>query len=100
MADDLASLWKEQQVAPFLQGSMGLRTGGRPLLKLDVAVGAILTGCLRSDGIPRPLPVEKRSELAECRAELERALADLPLDPESRAYFSRLELLAAAILKG
>ena len=100
MAEDLAALWRAQQLAPFPPGGMKLQSGGRPLLKLDAAVGAILTGCLRTDGIPRPLPAEKHAELAACRVELERALADLPLDPESRTYFSRLEILAAAVLRG
>jgi hypothetical protein len=65
---------------------------------VDASVGACLTASLRVDGRPRPLPPERRAELARGRDRAARAVRELPLDPEGKAYFERLVALADAVL--
>jgi hypothetical protein len=97
---DLAELWRTQQNAQFPASCLPLTIDGLKLVKLDAASGAILTACLRSDGVPRRLEDAKRRDLERHRALVSRALAELPLDADGKAYFERLALLSDHILKG
>lgn len=95
---DVPSVWREHQVAPFPFSCLKQAVSGTPLVKLDAETGACLTASLRTDGIPRALAEDRRAALARCRERVAEALRDVPLDPEARAYFERLETLAAAVL--
>lgn len=95
---DLPALWREQQHAAFPAGALGLSIDGLPLVKLDATAGATLTASLRSDGIVRPITEVRRAELVRMRELASRALAELPLDGETRAYLGRLVALAEAVL--
>ena len=97
---DLPALWRAQQNATFPLSAFKLSLDGVPLVQLDARAGAILTGCLRTDGVPRPLSLEKRARLSQCRELLGRALGETALEPEARAYFERLAVLADAVLEG
>jgi hypothetical protein len=94
---DLAALWREQQLAPFPAGERDRQVDGESLLKLDAAVGAILTASLRRDGIPRPLDPARRADLASRLPLLETAAAGLPAG-EARRYAERLVILSRAVL--
>ena len=96
---DLPALWKEQQLATFPAACLGRSAGGIGLLKLDAGVGALLTACLRQDGLPRVLSGLQRSELERQRPLLEAALADAGPTGEGRRYFERLHLLADHVLR-
>lgn len=96
---DLPAVWKEQQLATFPSGCLGRSAGGVGLLKLDAGVGALLTACLRQDGLPRPLSGAQRSELKGLLPLLVAALADAGLTGEGRRYFERLHLLADHVLR-
>ena len=97
---DLAELWRTQQNAQFPASCLPLAVDGMKLVKLDAAAGAILTGSLRSDGVPRRLEDAKRRDLERHRALILKALAEVPLDADGKAYFERLALLSDHILKG
>jgi hypothetical protein len=96
---ELGEVWRAQQNAPFPASCLPLSIEGVRLVKLDAAVGAILTGSLRTDGVIRPLEPKKRLDLERHQGLIARVLSEIVLDPESRAYFERLELLSAGILK-
>ncbi len=95
---DVPSVWREHQVAPFPCACLKQAVSGTPLVKLDAETGACLTASLRSDGIPRALAEDRRATLARCCERVAAALRDVPLDPEGRAYFERLERLSAVVL--
>lgn len=96
---DLPVVWKEQQLATFPAGCLGRSAGGVGLLKLDAGVGALLTACLRQDGLPRPLSELQRSDLERQLPLLQAALADAGLMGEGRRYFERLHALTDHVLK-
>ncbi len=100
MTDPVAALWLLHQHATFPASCLAVEVSGLPLVKLDARMGACLTASLRTDGAPRPLPAERREELARCRDLAERAAREAGLDPEGRAYFERLVALADEVLKG
>ena len=87
---DLPGLWREHQHAAFPAAAM-------KFVAIDARLGALLTASLRSDGLPRALPPEKREDL---KAALDQAVDVLKqeLDVESRAYFERLVVLGRAVL--
>jgi|ERR1041384_4878638 plasmid stability protein len=95
---DVAAIWHEHQAAPFPYSCLKLALGGVPLVKLDAEAGAILTASLRTDGVPRALAADRRAVLARCRERIVEVLRDVPLDPEARAYFERVDVLAQAVL--
>lgn len=95
MIDDL---WRVHQNAPFPASCLPLSVDGVKLVKIDAVVGAILTASLRTDGVVRPL--SKRTDLERHRPLILKALQELPLDPEAKAYFERLAALSERVLKG
>jgi hypothetical protein len=94
---DLPALWKEHQSAPFPASCLPLSLDGLKLVKIDAAVGAILTACLRMDGVARPLDEELRRDLDRHRELISRLLRELSLDGEGKAYFARLEELSLRV---
>jgi hypothetical protein len=94
---DLPALWKEHQAAPFPASCLPLSLEGLKLVKIDAAVGAILTACLRTDGVVRPLDEERRRDLDRHRELISRLLRELSLDGEGKAYFARLEDLSLRV---
>jgi len=97
---DLGDVWRAQQNAQFPTSCLALSIDGVRLVQLDAAAGAILTGSLRTDGVVRPLDEKKRRDLERHHALIARALRELVLDAESRAYFERLDVLADHLLRG
>jgi len=87
---DLPGLWREHQHATFPAAAL-------KFVAVDARLGALLTASLRSDGLPRALPPDKREAL---KAALDQAVDVLKqeLDVESRAYFERLVALGRAVL--
>lgn len=96
---DVPALWKEQQLATFPSACLGRSVGGVGLLQIDTRVGAILTACLRQEGLPRPLSALQRSDLERHLPLLQAALADAALEGEGRRYFERLRVLSDHVLK-
>ena len=68
------------------------------LVKLDAGAGAILTSSLRTDGVARRIDVARRQELERQSVLIGKALRELPLDAEGKAYFERLLLLAKELI--
>jgi len=97
---DRAALWREQQEATFPASCLPLSLDGLKLVKLDAAAGAILTTCLRSDGVIRLIPDFKQEELRQHRESIARALVEVPLDAAGKAYFERLAFLCTQVLMG
>ncbi len=97
---DPAEVWRVHQQAAFPASCLPLSVEGVKLVKLDAAVGAILTASLRTDGLVRPVPDGKREDLRRHRELIARALAELPLDEGGRAYFERLAFLSTHVLMG
>jgi hypothetical protein len=97
---DPAELWRAQQEATFPASCLPLAIDGVKLVKLDAAAGAILTASLRTDGLVRPIPEAKRDDLRRHRELIARALAELRLDADGRAYFERLAFLSTHVLMG
>lgn len=97
---DPAELWRTQQQATFPASCLPLSIDGLRLVKLDAAAGAILTASLRTDGVVRPIPDAKRSDLRNHRELIARALVEIPLDADGRAYFERLAFLSTHVLMG
>jgi|SRR5579859_6032131 len=97
---DPASLWRTQQEAKFPPSCLPLSIDGIKLVKLDAAAGAILTASLRTDGLVRQVPEPKRADLRRHRELIARALVELPLDAEAKAYFERLAFLSTHVLMG
>jgi hypothetical protein len=97
---DPAELWKTQQNAPFPASCLPLSIDGTRLVKLDAAAGAILTAALRTDGVVRRLDETKRRDLERQRELILKALRDVALDAEGKAYFERLAALADVVLRG
>jgi hypothetical protein len=95
---DPAALWKTQQETTFPASCLPLAIDGVRLVKLDAAAGAILTAALRTDGIVRGLPAPKKDDLRKHRELILRALAEVPLDPDGKAYFERLAFLTTHVL--
>ena len=95
---DVPFAWREHQVAPFPFSCLQLSVSGIPLVKLDAEVGASLTASLRTDGMPRPLPADRRASLFRCCEQVGAALREVPLDPGARSYFERLQELATVVL--
>ena len=96
---DLAELWRTHQHAAFPGSCLPLAVDGLKLVKLDAAAGALLTASLRTDGIPRRLDDSKRRDLERSREAILKALRELPLDAEGKAYFERLAALSAQVLQ-
>lgn len=96
---DFEDLWRLHQNAQFPPSCLQTSVGGVRLVKIDAAVGAILTSSLRTDGVVRPLDASKRADLERHRALILEATR-LPLDDEAKAYFERLATLSERILKG
>ncbi len=94
----LPELWSEQQQAAFPASALGVEIDGLPLVKLDARLGALLTASLRTDGLPRALPPVKLEDLSGALALAERALAELPLDAPTRAYFERLVHISKSLI--
>ena len=88
-------LWGEQQNATFPYAARDLNVEGTTLLQLDVILGRILTECLKTDGVARP--IRDTRELERCTRILNLALDKLQLPPEVRSYFSRLRLIVALL---
>jgi hypothetical protein len=97
---DPAELWREHQNAQFPPACLPLSIDGLRLVKLDAVAGAILTSSLRSDGIVRRVDDAKRRDLEQHHALILRALRDLTLDAQGKAYFERLAVLADRVLRG
>ncbi|HLY08901.1 MAG TPA: hypothetical protein VKW04_06265 [Planctomycetota bacterium] len=97
---DPAELWRVQQEATFPFSCLPLQIDGVRLVKLDAAAGAILTASLRTDGLVRPIPESKREDLKRHRELIARALVEVPLDPDGKAYFERLAFLSTHVLMG
>jgi len=97
---DPAELWRVHQQATFPASCLPLAVDGVKLVKLDAAAGAILTASLRTDGLVRPVPDAKRDDLRRHRELIARALVELPLDADGRAYFERLAFLSTHVLMG
>ena len=89
---DLPGLWREHQHATFPASALRF-------VSVDARLGALLTASLRSDGVPRALPPDRREELER---EIARAVDVLrgDLDVEARAYFDRLVVLGRAVAGG
>ena len=97
---DPALLWRSQQEAKFPASCLPLSIDGIKLVKLDAAAGAILTASLRTDGLVRQVPESKRVDLRRHRELIARALVELPLDADAKAYFERLAFLSTHVLMG
>lgn len=97
---DPAELWRTHQNLPFPASCLPLSIDGLRLVKLDAAAGAILTASLRTDGVPRRLDEAKRRDLERHRVMILRVLQEIPLDPDAKAYFERLDVLSDLVLKG
>jgi hypothetical protein len=97
---NLAELWKTQQNATFPASCLPLSVDGVKLVKLDAGAGAILTASLRTDGVVRRPDDAKRRDLERQRGMILKALRELTLDADGKAYFERLAALADAVLKG
>jgi len=97
---DPAALWRVQQEAMFPASCLPQSIDGVKLVSLDAATGAILTASLRTDGLVRPIPDSKRDDLRRHRELIARALVEVPLDPDGRAYFERLAFLSTHVLMG
>src|SRR5258708_25280346 len=97
---DPAVLWRPEQEATFPASGLPLSIDGIGLVKLDAAAGAILTASLRTDGLVRQVPEAKRDDLQRHRELIARALVELPLDADGRAYFERLAFLSTHVLMG
>jgi len=97
---DPAVLWRTQQEATFPASCLPLSIDGIRLVKLDAAAGAILTASLRTDGLVRQVSGAKRDDLRRHRELVARALVELPLDADARAYFERLAFLSTHVLMG
>jgi len=69
-------------------------------VKVDAVAGAILTGSLRTDGVPRPINESHRLDLMKYRGLVEKVRHDLSVDAEGHAYFDRLAILIDLVLKG
>jgi hypothetical protein len=95
-----ADLWREHQNAQFPATCLPLSVDGVKLVKIDAVAGAILTASLRTDGVVRRIDDAKRRDLEHHRGLVLRALRDLTLDLEGKAYFERLALLSDRVLKG
>jgi hypothetical protein len=95
---DLAELWRIHQNAPFPASCLPLSVDGMKLVKLDAAAGALLTASLRTDGVPRRLEDSKRGELQRLTLLILKAVRELPLDPEAKAYFERLAMFADRVV--
>ena len=89
---DLPGLWREHQHATFPVSAL-------KWVSIDARLGALLTASLRTDGLPRALPPERKEDLEK---ELERAADVLrqDLDAGARAYFERLVALGRAVAGG
>ena len=97
---DPADVWRAQQNARFPPSCLPLSIEGVALVKLDASAGAILTASLRTDGVVRQLPDAKRDDLRRHRELIARALVEVPLDAEGKAYFERLAFLSTHVLMG
>jgi hypothetical protein len=97
---DPAALWRVQQEATFPASCLAQSIDGVKLVTLDAAAGAILTASLRTDGLVRPVPESKRNDLKRHRELIARALVEVPLDADGRAYFERLAFLSTHVLMG
>ena len=88
---DLPGLWREHQHATFPPSAL-------TFVSVDVRLGALLTSSLRSDGVPRALPPDRREEL---KIALDRAVDALGqiMDADARAYFERLVALGNEVLR-
>ena len=93
----LPELWTEHQRTSFPPSALGMSLDGLPLVKLDARLGALLTASLRTDGVPRALPPAKVDDLRQALGLAARVVAELPLDPPTRAYFARLLTLGDTI---
>jgi hypothetical protein len=94
----LAELWKAQQNATFPASCLPLSIDGVRLVKLDAVAGAILTGSFRTDGVARRVDGAKRQELERQSVLITKALREVPLDADGKAYFERLLVLAGEVL--
>ncbi len=72
MKPDLLMLWREQQNATFPYAARDFKIEGTTLLQLDVILGRILTQCLKTDGVARP--IQEPRELDRCTRLLDLAL--------------------------
>lgn len=73
------------------------RIEGITLARLDALVGAILTACLRTDGVVRPLADEQKEALLRYNFLVRRVLDGYPIDAEGRAYFERLHRISGLV---
>ena len=97
---DPAALWREQQETTFPASCLALSIDGLKLVKLDAAAGAILTASLRTDGQVRHIPDAKRAGLKDHRELIARALVEVAMPPDGKAYFERLAFLCTQVLMG
>jgi hypothetical protein len=97
---DSADFWRLHQNAQFPPSCLPLSVDGVRLVKIDAAVGAILTASLRSDGAPRPINESKRLDLMKYRPLIEKVRHDHSIDADGRTYFDRLAILIDLVLKG
>ena len=97
---EFEDLWRLHQNAQFPPSCLPLSVDGVRLVKIDAAAGAILTASLRTDAAVRPLDPSKRADLERHLGLIVKALRELPLDDEAKAYFGRLSALSGRVLKG
>jgi len=97
---DPETVWREQQEATFPASCLPLAIDGLRLVKLDAAAGAILTSSLRTDGQVRHIPDAKRENLRNHRELIARALVEVAMDADGKAYFERLAFLCTQVLMG
>lgn len=97
---EFEDLWRLHQNAQFPPSCLPLSVDGVRLVKIDAAAGAILTGSLRADAAVRPLDPAKRADLDRHLALIVKALRELPLDDEAKAYFGRLSVFSERVLRG
>lgn len=95
---DLPVLWRFHQTSPFPATCLSLSVAGMALVRLDADVGACLTASLSTSGVPRKVDGERRATLLRGLGLVRQALREVPLEPEAREYFERLETLSLAVL--
>jgi hypothetical protein len=97
---DFEDLWRLHQNAQFPPSCLPRSIDGVRLVKLDAAVGAILTSSLRTDAVVRPLDPAKRADLERHFGLIRKALQDPTLEGEATAYFERLAVFSERVLRG
>jgi len=99
MTPDLPIIWREHQATTFPLAAMSKSVHGKTLLQLDVTLGKILTDCLKTDGVPRPMAAPVRDEFTQCMTLVAEVLKLPDLTQETRNYFDALQSIGSLIPK-